>query len=311
MTLLYFDPLYLEHDTGGHPEKADRLRRIMKHLEARGLDAKCTRPQFAAASVERIARIHAPEYVEEIREFASHGGGHIDADTVLSARSYDAACLAVGAVCDAVERVLGGQDRRALCLVRPPGHHALPDQAMGFCLFNNIAVAARAAIREFHLDRVLIVDWDVHHGNGTQAAFWEDEQVGFYSIHRWPFYPGTGSSHETGGGSAVGTKRNVPVVFGTSRLKYVSDFTSHLHSIVDKIKPQLVLISAGFDTHRLDPIGSLGLEVEDFTTLTQRVIEAADVHAQGRVISVLEGGYNLDIMPLCVETHLNTLLAQK
>jgi acetoin utilization deacetylase AcuC-like enzyme len=307
MTLLYYDPVYLEHDTGGHPEKAERLRRVVNHLQAKGLDARCGRPPVRPVSLERLARIHDERYATRVREFAARGGGHLDADTIVSAKSYDAASLAAGAVCDAVESVLTGKDRRALCLVRPPGHHALADHAMGFCLFNNAAIAARVATCEFDLDRVLIVDWDVHHGNGTQDAFWEDEQVAFYSIHRWPFYPGTGSAQETGGGSAVGTKHNLPVIFGTSRLKYLADFTSHLQSFADKMRPQLILVSAGFDTHRLDPIGSLGLEVDDFSTLTRRVIEVAETHAQGRVVSVLEGGYNVDVLPLCVEAHLTSL----
>lgn len=307
MTLLYYDPLFLAHDTGGHPENAARLTAIVQHLAKKGLDAQCQRPAFGPVSAERLERVHDPEYAEQVRRFAAQKGGYIEGDTVVSGKSYEAACLAAGAVCDAVQRVVAGEDRSALCLVRPPGHHALADRAMGFCLFNNAAIAARMATCELGLDRVLIVDWDVHHGNGTQDTFWEDEQVGFFSIHRWPFYPGTGSPHETGGGSAVGTKRNLPIIFGTSRLKYLNDFTSQLQSFVEKIRPQLIIVSAGFDTHRLDPIGSLGLEVEDFTTLTRRIVEVANVHAAGRVVSVLEGGYNTEVLPLCVEAHLATL----
>lgn len=308
MTLLYYDPIYLEHNTGSHPEKAERLSAIMRHLSANGLDARCQRPAFAPVSAERLERVHDPEYAAQVRRFAENNGGHLEADTVVSRRSYDAALIAAGATCDAVNRVVAGEDRRAVCLVRPPGHHALADRAMGFCLFNNAAIAARVATCELDLDRVMIVDWDVHHGNGTQDTFWEDEQVGFYSIHRWPFYPGTGSPHETGGGSAVGTKHNLPVIFGTPRLKYLNDFSSHLQSFVDKIRPQLIIVSAGFDTHRLDPIGSLGLEIEDFATLTRRILEVANVHAGGRVVSVLEGGYNTQVLPQCVEAHLTIML---
>jgi len=307
MTLLYHDPIFLQHDTGHHPERSDRLRRVVDHLVAKGLESACRHPHFERVTPERLARVHRPEYAEEVRNFAEKRGGYLDADTVVSSRSYEVACHAAGAVCDAVVRVVHGEEPRALCLVRPPGHHALADRAMGFCLFNNVAIGARVATAELGLDRVLIVDWDVHHGNGTQDTFWEDEQVAFLSIHRWPFYPGTGSVHETGGGQALGTKHNVPITFGTSRLKYLADFASHLQTFADKVRPQLVLVSAGFDTHRLDPIGSLGLEFEDFATLTRHVLDIASVHAQGRLVSVLEGGYNLEMLPLCVGAHLSVL----
>jgi acetoin utilization deacetylase AcuC-like enzyme len=307
MTLLYYHPVFLEHETGSHPERSERLRRIVAHLAETGADQKCQRPQFGPVDLARLARVHRLEYVEEIRDFSAQHGGHVDADTIISEKSYEAALTAAGAVCDAVQRAVAGDERRALCLVRPPGHHALPQRAMGFCLFNNAAVAARLATTELDVDRVLIVDWDVHHGNGTQDVFWDDEQVGFFSVHRWPFYPGTGSPHETGAGRAIGTTQNLPILFGTSRLKYLNDFGNQIQDFADKIKPQLVIISAGFDSHRSDPIGSLGLEVDDFAAMTRRIAEIAKVHAQGRVISVLEGGYNVDVLPLCVAAHLEAL----
>ena len=252
--------------------------------------------------------MHNPEYVLSVRQYADDGGGRIETDTVVSDKSYAVALRAAGAVCDAVKQVVGGEAQNALCLVRPPGHHALPKAAMGFCLFNNIAVAARLATQQLDLDRVLIVDWDVHHGNGTQDAFWADEQVGFFSIHRHPFYPGTGMADETGTGAALGTTRNVPVRFGTDRSEYFERFASELESFAAKIRPQLVLISAGFDSHRLDPIGSLGLEQEDFGQLTRHVLKIADEYADGKTVSVLEGGYNVDVLPACIEQHLQVLL---
>ena len=179
---------------------------------------------------------------------------------------------------------------------------------MGFCLFNNVAVAARLAIDELGLDRVLIVDWDIHHGNGTQATFWEDPRVGFLSIHRWPFYPGTGDDDETGGGPGLATTLNLPVEFGTSRGNTCEMFADALEKFADKIKPQLVLISAGFDTHRLDPVGNLGLETEDFIPLTNAVLDVADAYAGGRVVSVLEGGYDPEVLADCVEVHLGEML---
>ncbi len=181
---------------------------------------------------------------------------------------------------------------------------------MGFCLFNNVAIGARVATDEHKLSRVLIVDWDVHHGNGTQDAFWTDERVGFFSIHRWPFYPGTGDSDETGSGAGLGTTLNVPIEFGTARREYLAHFRATLENFADKLRPQLVLISAGFDSHRDDPVGSLGLEIEDFSELSRIVLDIADVHAGGRVVSVLEGGYNPGVLAGCVEVHLQELLAK-
>jgi acetoin utilization deacetylase AcuC-like enzyme len=228
---------------------------------------------------------------------------------VVSAASFDVALLAAGAACDAVKRVVAGEDQTALCIARPPGHHALPDRAMGFCLFNSVAVAARAAIDEYGLDRVLIVDWDVHHGNGTQDTFYRDEQVGFLSIHRWPFYPGSGASDETGSGPGLGFTRNLPVEFGTPRAAYRDRFRQELESFAADLRPQLVLVSAGFDSHREDPIGSLGLEVEDFAGLTQDVLDVAAAHAGGRVVSLLEGGYNPQRLAESVGEHLRALLS--
>lgn len=308
MALLYYSPQFLEHQTGMHPERPARLARIMQHLTEKGLDQRCERPVWTPVSDEQLTRVHCPEYAEEVRKFAAKGGGYIEADTVVSAKSYDAARLASGAACDAVRRILDGGAKTALCLLRPPGHHALQRSAMGFCLFNHVAVAARAALAEFHLRRILIVDWDVHHGNGTQDAFYEDGQVGFYSIHRFPFYPGTGAADETGAGPGLGMTHNVPMKFGVTRDAYCDRFRSSLEKFAERVKPELVLISAGFDSHRLDPVGSLGLEVEDFATLTRIVRQIADQHARGRIVSLLEGGYNVEVLPLCVGTHLEGLL---
>jgi acetoin utilization deacetylase AcuC-like enzyme len=309
MTLLYTDPIFLEHDTGTHPERAQRLRQVTAHLRRTGLEQKCQVVECPQATVEDLAAVHGTDYIASVAEFARQGGGRIEADTVLSPRSYDAAACAAGAVCDAVRQVVAGPDKRALCLVRPPGHHALERDAMGFCLFNNVAVAARVATRQLGLHRVLIVDWDVHHGNGTQAAFWEDPQVAFFSIHRWPFYPGTGWTDETGAGNGLGTIENLPVEFGTPRAEYLKLFGDELDRFAARTKPELVIVSAGFDSHRDDPVGSLGLETEDFIPLSRNVLEVADQYAEGRIVSALEGGYNPGVLAGCVEAHLEELLA--
>ena len=308
MTLLYYHPHFLHHETGAHPECATRLEQIISRLEGSGLAAQCERPVWQSAPDDWITRVHDVEYVAELRSLASRGGGRPEPDTVVSPASVDAATLAAGAACDAVDGVIQGQQRRALCLVRPPGHHALKASAMGFCLLGNVAIAARHAINDLGLDRVLIVDWDVHHGNGTQALFYDDPRVGFFSIHRWPFYPGSGAEDETGTADGLGATRNLPVTMGTSRDRYLSWFTRELDAFAEHIRPQIVLISAGFDSHREDPIGSIGLETEDFCSLTQTVMDIAAVHADGRLVSVLEGGYNPPVLADCVALHLSEML---
>ena len=308
MTLLYSDPRFLDHDTGAHPESAVRLRHITDLLESSGLAAKCTRPDWAPATNAELQSVHDKSYLERLAAVASRGGGQLDSDTVMSPASWDVARLGAGAACDAVRRVVQGEDVRALCLVRPPGHHALARRAMGFCLLGNVAVAARLAIGQLGLERVLIVDWDVHHGNGTQDMFYDDPQVGYFSIHRWPFYPGSGAEDETGDGAGLGFTRNLPTAFGTTRREQASQFAGELADFAAHVKPQLVVISAGFDSHALDPIGSLGLETEDFGELTRSVLAVANDHCQGRVVSVLEGGYNPPVLAECVAVHLKCLL---
>jgi acetoin utilization deacetylase AcuC-like enzyme len=308
MSLLYYDDTFLKHDTGQHPECAARLRSVMERLRDAGLPEQCECADWSSASNEQLGRVHDLDYVEFVQRFASAGGGRIEQDTVVSPDSYTVAARSAGAVCDAVGRVVRGDHQRALCLVRPPGHHALRASAMGFCLLNNIAIGAMLAINELKLDRVLVIDWDVHHGNGTQEAFWLNEQVGFFSIHRWPFYPGTGAESETGNGAALGTTRNLAVEFGTPRSAYLKRFESELDDFAARVRPQLVLISAGFDSHREDPVGSLGLEVDDFGQLTQIVLDVANQHSGGKLVSVLEGGYNPPVLAQCVEAHLRGLL---
>jgi len=308
VTLLYADPCFLDHHTGPHPESPARLEHITRLLDSSGLSARCERPTWQPVGDDELRAVHDVKYLAELGVLAECGGGRLDADTVVSRASFDVALLAAGAACDAVRRVLAGEDVTALCLVRPPGHHALPHRAMGFCLINNVAVAARLAIDQFKLDRVLVVDWDVHHGNGTQDMFYEEARVAYFSIHRWPFYPGTGAGDETGRGAGLGFTKNLPIVFGTPRREYLATFTSELQNFAAKTKPQLVLISAGFDSHAADPIGSLGLETEDFAELTRIVRAVADEYAGGRVVSVLEGGYNPPVLAECAALNLRTLM---
>lgn len=312
--LLYLDDRFAEHRTGQHPECPERIRRINAHLRRPGgVAAKCLLPHWQPAAVEHLARVHDPRYLEtlemQIRSLAPDKLGLVEADTVVCDQSWDVALHATGAAMDAVDRVVNGDDQRAMVIARPPGHHALPHAPMGFCLVNHVAVAARHAIWTHQLDRVLIVDFDVHHGNGTQDIFYDEPSVAFLSLHRWPFYPGTGSAEETGTGDGLGTIHNEPVSMGTPARQIASRLERAIEDVTRRHPPQLILISAGFDAHRDDPIGSLGLETEDFATLTRTIVTAARSYADGRIVSLLEGGYNLDRLPASVETHLQALMA--
>lgn len=311
MVHLFTEPRMLEHvPAPRHPERPERLAAILRHLNRTGLSASCVPGAVRPASEDELRRVHTRAHLAEIAAFVAEGGGLIEADTWMSSGSDLAARLAAGAAIDAVTRVVEAdrpEDRRALCLVRPPGHHARPEGPMGFCLYNNIAVAAASAVERLGLERVLIVDWDVHHGNGTQEIFYDDPRVTFLSIHRWPFYPGTGAADETGTGRGLGATRNVPLPFGVSRGDYRSAFRAALHDVADGSRPELILISAGFDAHAEDPVGSLGLEVEDFVEMTRDVVAVAETHTQGRIVSVLEGGYNVAILADCVAQHLQAL----
>lgn len=317
MTLLYSNPLFLEHETGRHPENPGRLTSILNRLKSTGLQARCTAGTFHPIAEEVVADVHDPAMVHRVKDQCVNDS-HLDADTPVCPASYQVALAAAGACIAAVDAVLQGQDRNALCLVRPPGHHATPERSMGFCLFNNIALAAAHAQKNYDLNRILIVDWDVHHGNGTQDIFFADPTVMFLSIHRFGhgFYPGTGDEGETGTGKGLGYNLNIPVRFGLgggeekARREFRSRFLAALEKAADKNRPELVLVSAGFDAHCLDPIGSLGLETEDFSWLTRQVLNVAQTHAGGRLVSCLEGGYHLDALAESVEAHLVELLLE-
>lgn len=309
MTLLYSDSLFLEHDTGELRENANRIIPAIRKANHVAVHAHCLTRSWSQVTDAQLQRVHTPAYIEHVRAFCADGGGFIAEDTVVSERSYEVARMATGAACDAVSRVVEGSSDQAFCLTRPPGHHATKDHALGFCLFNHVAVAARTAIDELGLERVMIVDWDVHHGDGTQEIFWEDERVGFLSIHRDSFCHGTGMADEVGSGAGLGMNVNIPVKFGTSRDEYISRFKAGVEKLAAKIKPQLLLISAGFDSHKNDPVGSLGLESEDFARLTRVILDIAAVHAAGRVVSILEGGYNPIALAESVEQHLLELVS--
>jgi acetoin utilization deacetylase AcuC-like enzyme len=295
MTLLITDPIHSGHRAEGHIERPERVEAILDRLRERGLLARLTPIPARDASEDELALVHDRRYIYLVRASSERGGGRLDADTYLNERSYAAAVRAAGGVLAAAEAVLDGRDRTAFCVVRPPGHHALPGQGMGFCIFNNVAIAAR-----FTRKRALIVDWDVHHGNGTQAVFWQDPSVWYVSFHRSPFYPGTGDPDERGAGNII----NLPMSYGTPRERILDRFSAAVGKAGREFKPEIVFVSAGFDAYAEDPIGGLGLEVEDFRTMTDAV-RGLGVP----VISALEGGYGLEGLGLCAEQHVLGLLA--
>ena len=308
MIRLYTDPRMIAHrPPPGHPERPERLRDVIRHLERTGLSKSCEAGAVRPATDAELLRVHTPAHLAEIASWRDSPTAQIEADTWMSTGSELAARLAAGAVIDAVGSVVTGQSKRAFCAVRPPGHHTRPGGAMGFCLYASVAAAAADALERHGLNRVLVVDWDVHHGNGTQEIFYDDPRVAFLSLHRSPFYPGTGDADETGTGRGLGWTKNVPLPLGVPRADYLAVFASALDELADRARPDLILISAGFDAHAEDPVGSLGLEVEDFVAMTERVGQVADTHCGGRVVSVLEGGYNIPILCGCVEAHLKAL----
>ena len=306
--LLFVDDIFLAHETGQHPESPIRLRAIRDHLNQSGILDRVTAGTVRAGTDSELLRAHSSDHIKHIEQAARHGTVRLDPDTVCSPRSAEVARFAAGTACAATEEVVSERSQHSLALLRPPGHHALRDRPMGFCLYNNIAIAARHAQQQ-GAQRILIIDWDVHHGNGTEAIFYDDPDVHYLSIHRFPFYPGTGRREDTGTGPGLGTTYNIPIAFGTSRPDYFAAFQSVLDTAADRAQPELILISAGFDAHRLDPIGSLGLESEDFSQLTNMVQDAANVHCRGRFVSLLEGGYHPASLADSVQLHLEAILA--
>ena len=311
-TALYTHPACLGHDPGhGHPESPARLRAVLAALDApefRALD----RREAPLVTREQLLRVHPQTHVQHVLDAVpQQGHAALDGDTVLSPGSGEAALRAAGAVCAAIDAVATAEVTNAFCAVRPPGHHARPAQGMGFCLFNNIAIAARHAQKVHGAQKAAIIDWDVHHGNGTQDIFYEDGSVLFVSTHQSPLYPFTGHAEETGSGKGKGSTLNFPFPARTGMSRIGSAFTDHILPALDRFKPDVIFISAGFDSRIDDPLGQFRLTDEDFVMLTRHLIEAAKAHCDGRLISVLEGGYNLHGLASAVTAHVGALISSK
>src|SRR5437870_11032155 len=320
-TALIYDPIFLEHLTPPkHPERPQRLEMAIKVLEALDWLQRDGLVQIPPreATEDELAAVHDRVYIRQIKEVAeevareAQQGGRktrfFATDTYISAQSYAAAIKAAGAPLTALDAIMNGEIDNAYCLVRPPGHHALPEAAMGFCLFNNVAVAARYAIDKHGLERVMIIDYDVHHGNATQEMFYDDPRVLYFSIHQAPFYPGTGLSDECGVGAGLGTTMNVPLPATTGYETYEPVFRQVMAPAADRFDPQLILASAGFDAHWNDPLGEMNISTAGFARLTEIIIQLAQQLCNGRLVMVQEGGYSLQAMAGCVASCINFLL---
>ena len=305
---LVYDPIYLEHDTGDHVENPGRLVAAMSHLKETRIKERLISLPARPATPEELEMIHAPEYVSHIKSKAEEGGGWLDPDTVMSRKSYEAAIYAAGGLMVAVEEVTKREVDSAFALVRPPGHHATRDRAMGFCIFNNVAIAAELALRKFNLNRVLIADFDVHHGNGTQDAFYADPKVLYFSTHQYPFYPGTGRMDEIGMGEGEGTTVNFPMAAGWGDEEYLRAFNEVLVPVARRFQPELILVSAGFDPHWADQLAMMRMTVTGFVQMAVILKELAAELCQGRLVFTLEGGYNLRVVASSIKAIFDVLL---
>jgi acetoin utilization deacetylase AcuC-like enzyme len=310
-TAILADPIYKEHWTGeGHPERPARFDAVLHALEREGAIKDALRIPSRAATEDEVALCHGRKYIETAKRDAAQGPGTLSTgDTEIGPRSVEVALKAAGGVLNAVDAVFAGKAKNAFCAVRPPGHHATRDRGMGFCLFNNVAIAARYAQKKYGIGKALIVDWDVHHGNGTQDIFYSDGSVFYFSTHQSPWYPGTGDAEETGEGKGKGTTLNCPASAGSGRKEILGAFQDKLLLAMRNFKPEFVLISAGFDSRLGDPLGQFTLSDADFADLTNLMLEIAGHSAGGRLVSVLEGGYSLTGLAAAASAHVEALRA--
>ncbi len=303
-----FHPDYLKHDSGqNHPESSERLSLLIEHLEKKGILSRLKNIEPYPAAIEWLETVHDSSYIKTVERICKNGGGMLDPDTRVSPESYRVALLAAGGVMAAVDTVMDQRVKNAFCAVRPPGHHAEKDKAMGFCIFNNVAIGARYVQKKFGLKKIFLVDWDVHHGNGTQNIFWSDPSVFYFSIHQYPHYPGTGSENEVGEGEGEGYTFNMPMCAGSGELEYIEVFENILFPMASKFSPDFIFISAGFDAHEDDPLAQINLSETGYKKMTEVITRLAAECCEGRLVSVLEGGYNSTSLSASVEKHILAL----
>jgi acetoin utilization deacetylase AcuC-like enzyme len=308
-----YDARFLDHDAGaGHPERRERLSSTMAHLQAQTWFGELHMLAPRVAEETWVESVHSHDLVVRARNACEQALPYLDVmDVGISRESFETALLAVGGAQTLADNVIAGKVDNAFALCRPPGHHAEHDQALGFCLFNNVAIAARYLQKEHGLDKILILDWDVHHGNGSQHSFEDDPSVLYISTHQYPFYPGTGAYSETGIGRGEGATLNCPMPAGAGDEQYTQVFVEKILPKIDEFAPEFVIISAGFDGHVDDPLANICLSTEFYGWMSARLMEVADKHCEGRLISLLEGGYNINKLPLCVDEHLQVLAGHK
>ncbi|MFC1665788.1 histone deacetylase [Pseudomonadota bacterium] len=308
-----YSPLFLDHDTGPtHPETSRRLVATSDYLRSKTWFNKLKKYAAKPAEREWLEKVHTSRHIDRVAFECSRGLSCIDTpDVAICPESFNVAVNAVGGVLALADGIILGDIDNAFALIRPPGHHAESDFPMGFCLFNSIAISARYLQQKHGVEKILILDWDVHHGNGTQRSFENDPSILYISLHQFPYYPGTGDYNETGVDAGEGSVLNCPMEAGAGDQEYEQAFLKQILPKIDEFKPDMVLLSAGFDAHASDPLAAINLSTEFFGWMSQRMMEVADKYAEGRLLSMLEGGYNLETLPFCVETHLVELMGQE
>lgn len=310
-TAYVYHPVYLEHDKPDHPENARRLKRVLQVSSEHGLCERLTLLEPRPVTEKELLRVHTQAHIEHVWESAEGGEGYLDPDTYVCPNSFEAALMAAGGTVRAVEQVLSGEIGNAFALVRPPGHHATASRAMGFCLFNNVSVAAQAALAEKAVERVLIVDFDVHHGNGTADLFATNPDVYYFSVHQHPYYPGTGARGDVGRGAGVGTELNVPLPPNVGDEGYGLVFDELVWPFAQRCQPDLILVSAGYDGHWDDPLAHMALSLHGYGSIARTLVSMAERLCQGRLLFVLEGGYHLDALAYGVANTFSALLGDE